>query len=169
MSGALAAALAALLCAQAPPGPEPAPKDGPAALPPPSTVRAVLAHRKELGIDEGQAAQLLQIQARLDRENDETRNRLHAPAPGRSGSLAANPDGRRHLGRQDGRKGDEPVGREEALANALADNDTRAFLGAEPIFRPGQWERALRIAEKYRMDYADEREALQRRATGPSR
>jgi hypothetical protein len=56
------------------------------------------------------------------------------------------------------------VDREEALAQAVADNDTQAFLRTEPIFNKDQWERARAIAEKYRADYADRREALKTQA-----
>jgi len=166
-------AVLAILCAQAPATPALSPSERLAAFPPPSTVRAVLAHRAELGLDDGQASRLLEIQRQLDRDNVETRNRLAAPAQGKgkAGGADVSAEGRRQHGhREGGRKaGAEPVDRGEALAQALADNDTRVFLRAEPIFREGQWDRALAIGEKYRMGYSDEREALKREAAGQSK
>jgi hypothetical protein len=157
----------ALACAHAPEAPRQSSPARPEPLPPPSSIVAVLAHRDELGLDDRQVAQLLEVQKQLEHEDAEARDRLAAPAPppnkvqqehGASGGRA----GHRHGG---SRRSDEaaarpgPVDREEAMAQAFGDNDTTAFLRAEPVFSRSQWDRARDIAERYRTDYADRREA----------
>jgi hypothetical protein len=142
---------------------------GPASLPPPSSILAVLAHRDELLLDDKQVAQLVELQRQLERDDIEAQEKLAAPA--RDG--AGRPDGSGRPGLHRGRFGgprrhDEssgkPVDREEVVAAAVADNDTRAFLRVEPILSAEQWDRARAIAEKYRAEYSDKRDALERQA-----
>lgn len=167
MSQALPFVAVALAIAQVPKSPETTHPESLATLQPPSSIQAVMAHRRELGLDEKQVSQLLDIQKKLDHENAVARNEPPAPMKPKSTGADTSGGGRSHFGHYDGghRKDSEAVDREEALAQATADNDTRAFLSAEPIFHSGhQWERALDIAEKYRVDYSDKREALKRQA-----
>jgi len=161
----LPAALLALGCAQAQKAPP-----APAALPPPDSIAAVLAHRGELAIDDRQAAALLAIDQELQRQDAEARDRLAAPDP-TSKTGSGRPSRRRGQG---GAASGEPFrpereDREEALAEAVAENDTRAFLRTEPIFQAEQWRRAREIAEQYRVGYSDRREALKRAAGGTRR
>jgi hypothetical protein len=181
----------ALSCVHTPEPPQPSAVPGPApatsrptALPPPSSIVAVLAHREDLGLNDTQVAQLLEAQQQLERQDTEAREKLacDGPATARVPAGAASapgqgppdqgPSGSRmghHRGGLGGnrRSGDiqkhGPADREEALAQAVADNDTHAFLHTEPIFNKDQWERARAIAEEYRANYADRREALKGR------
>jgi len=162
---ALSAALLALACARAQKAPP-----APAALASPDSIAAVLAHRGELALDDEQAAALLKIEKELQREDAEARDRLAARE-------ATTPGGTGRPSRRRGRGGEasgepsrpERADREEALAEAVAENDTRAFLRTKPIFQADQWRRAREIAEQYRVDYADRREALKRGAGGGAR
>ncbi len=52
----------ALSCAHAPEAPPQRAPARPEPLPPPSSIIAVLAHRDELGLDDGQVAKLLELQ-----------------------------------------------------------------------------------------------------------
>ena len=120
--------------------------------------------------------QLLQAQRQLERQNAETRDRLAVPArrtgPGQGESGGDRPARRRALlgGNERGGEAHRPdaLG-EEAVARALAEDDTRAFLQTEPIFHGDQWERAREIAERYRIEYAERREALKRGAPEETR
>ena len=171
---ALACALA-LGCARAPPPPT-APLA--AELPPPCSVLAVAARRDELGLDDWQVAQLLALQKELERLDAKSSQELGSGATSMASQRAAGDTtgGRRRGGLAGGRRGGEaprrlgePVDREEALAQAFADNDTQVILQAEKAFTASQWERVRAIAEKYRMEYADRREDLKRRGPPPAR
>jgi hypothetical protein len=146
-------------------------------LPPPSSILAVLAHRDGLTLDDGQVATLLEIQRRLDGENADAREKLSTPSerktPRQGPSGDVQPEQHRSapagIRKGSARDSGEPRDREEVFAQAAADNDTRAFLHSEPIFSRGQWERARDIAEKYRIDYAERREAWKRQAPEQAR
>jgi len=167
----------ALGCARAPTRPSPAPRP---ALPPPSSILVVVAHRDEMELDDGQVAQLLALQKQLERQDKESREKLTSGAVSRASqrALGDSPPGHRRGGggfgggRRGGeppRRSEQPLDREEALAQAFADNDTQILLQAEKVFTAMQWERAKAIAEKYRMEYADRREALKQGAPPQAR
>ena len=164
-----------LACA-GPQKPRPAPERPPPRLPPPSSILAVLGHREELALDGGQVAQLVEIQRELDRENAEASESAAAAAAKGAAPKGAGGDGRpaRPHGAPGGSRRDkraEPANAEEALYEAVSENDTRAFLRAEPIFSKakGQWDRAREIAESYRADYADRWEKARRPGSGSAR
>jgi hypothetical protein len=138
----------------------------------PSSIRAVLARREELRLEEAQVARLSEIQADLDREDAELRDRFvrlasrrgasrsdandgapQGSAPRRRGRRAE-PAGERATGRADGAA---PRSTDDSVEHAFEDADTRAFLRAEPVFTQAQWERAREIAERYREDFEDAR------------
>jgi hypothetical protein len=167
---ALLAAVLLLSCARAP-----AVRDGtsgrPGSLSPPSSILAVLAHRQDLALDDGQVARLLQLQKDLEQKNAESKDLLtESPAPKSTpGTTGARPPRRSRGMGGSGGSGDAhagPLDREEAFAEVSADNDTRTFLAAEPIFHRDQWDRARDYAEKYRIDYAEQREGLRQRDSG---
>jgi len=170
MSKLFPAMLLTLACAQARQS-SPSVSPGSTPLAPPSSILAVLAHRDALRLDSTQATELLEIQKQLEHENNEVRDRFAAPARSEaSGHDASGPGplGRhRSLGEGHGGTGShpQPVDRAEAFAQAVADNDTRAFLRTEPVFHKDQWERAREIAERYRMDYADRQDSLRWQGT----
>jgi len=161
--------LLALGCAETPRAPPPAPPV--ADLPPPSSILVVVAHRDELGLDDRQVSQLLALQKDLERLDAKAREDLAAGGANKARQRASSDgaQGRRRGGFGGGRGGggaprhpEEPVDREEALAQAYGDNDTQTLLQAEKVFTASQWERVQAVAEKYRMEYADRREALKR-------
>jgi hypothetical protein len=179
MNRFLVAAVLICACAQAPARPPRAPPGSAslphASLPPPSSIVAVLAHRGELALDDKQVGQLMDIQKQLDRENAEAQEGLAPRAERRASRQGAGGQDRpaRQRGGPGGNRGGSETrhpastDRDEALAESLGNNDAQAFLLAEPVFTASQWERARVIAEKYRVDYSDRREAARRPAAEP--
>jgi hypothetical protein len=169
------AALLLAACATsrpAPPPPPQAPAARPSAMLPRSSIAAVIAHRSELRLDDGQLGRLQKLDDDLQRQRD----RLGAPAPrptpaGAAGAAAspgaaspaddARPVGRggarggRHGRREKGADAPAPADRESAWNDA----DTAAYLRAEAILRPDQRDAAREIAEGYREALYDVRAA----------
>jgi len=164
----LLATFLASACAHAPEGP-PHPPTSPAPVPAPSSILAVLAHRDELGLDDRQAARLVEMQQQLERKNAETRQRVASTAPKASSRDGARGEGRPPRqrgapGRSGAARQPGPADRDEALTRALDDNAPRAFLRTEAVFTEGQRARARDLAEKYREDFEDRRERAKREA-----
>lgn len=190
MLSTLAIACAVLLAADAPasqPAPGPLPR---------SSIAAVLAHRSELGLTDGEVAQLQQRDESLQKQLADIRERF-AAAPSRpradlgrdggqprappgaqplSPSAGALPEGMagaghrggvwgggRHGGNRSGWQGQDPATRAAALQSRLDDADTAAWLSAETVLAESRREKARDVAEKYREELADQREAERQR------
>jgi len=155
----LASALAACAPVPKPPPPRPAP---PAVLPG-SSIRAVLAHRSELALDDGQISRLEQLDRELARKQEALRSEA---APSRDGTERRPPgDGAPRGGARGGgggRGGRKPPGAEakaaKPLQQQLDDADTAAFLEAEALLRVEQRDPAREIAERHREQVYDQRE-----------
>jgi len=166
------AALAALCagCSASRPRPAPVAPRQTVSLPR-SSIAAVLAHREELQLDDYQVKELERIDAELHKRNEQTRKEF-GERPGatttESPATRERPPGRR---RGFTGPGGEPGGSRSAYASdrargasrsalerALDDNDTQAFLTAEPLLREAQRDRAKDVAESYREALFESRE-----------
>jgi len=175
------AALLLAACATSRPAPPPPPPQAPVARPsamlPRSSIAAVIAHRAELRLDDGQVGRLQELDDDLNRQRD----RLGAPAPrpaaardagavappgapspaddARHAGSAGHHGGGRHARREKGADAPAPLDRESAWNDA----DTAAYLRAEEVLRPEQRDAAREIAERYREALYD---ARARRSSG---
>ncbi len=177
----LGAVACVFACASAPkPAPPTVPTRSPAPLPR-SSILAVLSDRAALRLDDDQAKRLEQLQADLDRRQADIRQGKATPAAPEvtTNAAGARPvEGRRRSGRALGDSTGSQRGRDASKGSrggganvdrALDDADTAAFLEAEKIFRDGQRERAREVAEKYREDLFDAREAARRTTSAGTR
>ena len=171
----LAAQLSLLLaCAH---GPSPAATEAPPPRPPlaASSIGAVLAHRGELQLSDEQVEKLAQMDRELAKANEAIRTEgKSAGKPGQSGareSRSGNASDSRPPrdptagggmggGRGMGRGGGHHRGMIPGTASdgekrtdpqeKMDDNDTKAYLDAEPVLTEAQRPRAREIAEEYR-------------------
>ena len=157
-----------LLAACAGERPRPAPQRV-SPLPPPtmprSSIAAVLDHRGELALDDGQVAKLEQLERDLERKQtsllEAPPGRVHATG-GADAEQRRTRGGRSRTGR--GREGNG--GSPESQTELFDDADTAAFLEAERVLDEPQREPARAIAESYREALADARDR-QARGTQP--
>jgi hypothetical protein len=158
---------------KAPPPPAETPAATPAApaanLPPlpRSSIAAVLEHREELALTDEQVRQLIQLDQERDKADATMRDQSQkksagqgnasgggsgvAPRMGGRGMGGMGRMGGGGMGRRGGaRSGDGQSGDRPTLQERIDDDDTKAFLAAEPIFDESQRDRACEIAEDYR-------------------
>ncbi len=141
-----------------------------AALEPPlprSSIAAVLAHAGELRLTADQVNRLRELDDNLQKAQAALQGRGRAPAGQPSNGAAAGMGGRR-MGGRGGRRGGgmHPVGsdanaesRRSALEEKRDSQDTEAYLHAEELLTPEQQPRARAIAERYREQLWDRRQA----------
>jgi len=157
-----------------------------------SSIEAVLMHSSELHLTADQVVALSTVDQKLRTENEalssEKSAEKKAPAgsqpsaPTHSGSQGASPQnqgsganpgghggrmgGGRGMGRMPmgGSRGAPTPGRHEAqsLEERMDDNDTRAYYAAEEILDASQREPARALAEEYREQLFDWREAMRK-------
>jgi hypothetical protein len=145
----------------------------PARMLPRSSIAAVLSHRSELRLDDDQVRRLERMDDELQRRNAELPAGSSSPRRGgegaRQGGRPAERDaegGAEGMGRPGGRHGPgsprakgEPRRAPADPDRVRADNDTAAYLQAEELLRPEQRDRAREIAERYREELYDQRNA----------
>jgi hypothetical protein len=155
--------------AEAPP-PTPAKPVAPLAR---SSIAAVLEHRGELSLTDDQVQKLEALDAKREKADAGLRDELAAASRGSSsgstsgsaapagGAASMGGMGGRHGGGRGGRGSRSPSAppgsRAEALQEKLDDDDTQAFLEAEPVFTDAQREKAEDIAGAYRAQLFDQR------------
>jgi hypothetical protein len=150
-----------------------APAASPATLAPlpRSSLAAVLEHRAELGLTEEQVEKLQARDDQREKADASLRDELAAashgsgstssegsPAPSSSpgGGMGGHRGGGR-MGRSSSSPAAAPGSHAQAIQTKLDDDDTRAFLEAEPVFTDAQREKAEDIAGAYRAQLFDRR------------
>jgi hypothetical protein len=143
---------------------------------PRSSIAAVLARRGELQLSDDQVHWLELRDQRLERDNAEIREVMaqRQKQPGHSGDDAFRAGmGGGSRGSRGGRsmmapRGSAPQNPRRTGQDQLDDNDTKAYLDAENILTEAQRPRAREIAEHFREELWDRREAQRKQSKASS-
>jgi hypothetical protein len=139
---------------------------------PRSSIAAVLAHRAELHLSEDQVQWLQSRDDRLEKDNAAIREAMaqrkkqlgHGETDPFGAGMGAGSRGGRgghSMGGARGKPANDPL---HAAQDQLDDNDTKAYLDAENLLTEEQRRRAREIAERFREELWDRRQAMQKQA-----